>query len=1030
MRMGLIGLTIVVVSMGLLLCGCGSSSQTVKEQQEPVEQTAAGDEAATEETTAEQEVDSQGQQLIKGVEIRETPEAYEVFISANHTLDYTLAEPPFQQAKVLYFPDAALDMETTTYASSNDIIGTVEAIELVKGGPSKIVIPVSNPEADFEVRRPGETALNVVFPKTGGEGNGQEKDTAASEEEVDEAAQAQEESQSEAASSAVKRPEKSAPLANRLHAVEIQEHENRVDIKVVANGSVKVYKSFALPSPDRIVLDLDGIESDYDKEQRLKVDSSIVKQVRHFSHPDYLRLVVDVDPDYLSQYEVASIRDGLLISVGESEAVAEAMPEAAPASETATEEASEEATSEEVASGEEATEETYVVAAAPAATGTEEAAGAASASENETAAAAAEDEDVREYDRPALVNAIDFIEEREGRSTIKIGTTHPVNYDLEEKGERELRLTLENTNILSFRQRPLITTRFNSAVDLILPVQTEKMKAAEKTLVNIQLREGVPYEVERKNSSLLVHFAPSSVPPDPDKEVAIPTQQSLEAEEAEAEEEAEVAAEAEAEEEADTVQEEPSAEEMAAKEPSQDEIQDASAQEEEMSVADEAAARETAESDAAPAEVAATEESRDAEVADIFGDKKNKVYTGEPIALDFYKTDIRNVIRIIRDVSGKNFAIDKDVGGSVTLSFVNPVPWDQVLDLVLEMNDLGMIKQDGILRISTKDTIRRQKEAARAELAAEQELKKTEEQMAPLMTEYFAVSYSNASADIMPHLEDLLSERGHAKVDSRTNQVIMTDTMENIEKARNIIEKIDRVTPQVMIKARVVETSTNFSREFGTEWGMDNSPGVESSDLGGTYNYDVAMNNPAGTATNTLGVDFSRIVGTPFSLDAKLSLMETNGQVKIISSPRIVTLDNKKATISQGQEIPYTSATSDKIETEFKDADLKLEVTPHVTPDNRISMKIFIEEKEVGEVRFAGGEPPLNTKEAQTELLVNDGDTIVIGGIIQETERENEGGVPYLKDIPLLGHLFKNTSRTNEKSELLIFITPTVVRLD
>ncbi|MFW5988606.1 MAG: type IV pilus secretin PilQ, partial [Desulfosudaceae bacterium] len=158
--------------------------------------------------------------------------------------------------------------------------------------------------------------------------------------------------------------------------------------------------------------------------------------------------------------------------------------------------------------------------------------------------------------------------------------------------------------------------------------------------------------------------------------------------------------------------------------------------------------------------------------------------------------------------------------------------------------------------------------------------------------------------------------------------------------------------------------------------------------------------------------------------------METKGQVKIISSPRVVTLDNKKATISQGQEIPYTSSAGDNIETEFEDAELKLEVTPHVTPDNRISMKIFIQEKEVGEVRIPGGEPPLNTKEAETELLVNDSDTIVIGGIIQETERDSEGGVPYLKDIPLLGHLFKTSSRTNEKSELLIFITPTVVRLD
>ncbi len=435
-----------------------------------------------------------------------------------------------------------------------------------------------------------------------------------------------------------------------------------------------------------------------------------------------------------------------------------------------------------------------------------------------------------------------------------------------------------------------------------------------------------------------------------------------------------------------------------------------------------------AETEAAMAAAAAEE--RDAEVAEIFGSKKEKEYTGEPIALDFYKTDIRNVIRIIRDVSGENFAIDKDVSGSVTLSFVNPVPWDLVLDLVLDMNDLGMIKRKGILRIATKDTIRRQKEAVRAELAAEQELKKTEAQLSPLFTEYFSISYSDARADILPHLESLLSERGHAKVDARTNQIIMTDVVENIDKAKEIIEKIDKVTPQVMIKARVVETTTDFSREFGTEWGIDNEPGVWSSDVGADYNYNVAMNNPAGSATNTIGVNFARIVGTPFSLDARLSLMETKGEVKIISSPRVVTLDNKEATISQGQEIPYTTVDDGEADTEFKDALLQLKVIPHVTPDDRISMKINIEETELGEAKFSGQEPPLNTKQAETELLVNDGDTIVIGGIIQQTEREGVGGVPYLSKIPLLGHLFKRSSRSSEKTELLIFITPSVVRLD
>jgi type IV pilus assembly protein PilQ len=340
------------------------------------------------------------------------------------------------------------------------------------------------------------------------------------------------------------------------------------------------------------------------------------------------------------------------------------------------------------------------------------------------------------------------------------------------------------------------------------------------------------------------------------------------------------------------------------------------------------------------------------------------------------------------------------------------------------------MEREGIVRISTKETILKQKEAARAAMAAEQELKLTESQLAPLTTEYFSVSYANASKDVLPHITDILTpERGHAKVDERTNQLIMTDIQEKLDMARKIIKEIDKVTPQVMINARIVETSTSFSREFGVEWGMDNTPGTYESDLGGIYNYGVAMNNPAAAASNILGFNFTRITGTPFSLGAWLSLMETVGQVKIISSPRIVTLNKKKATISQGQEIPYTTVDEGEADTEFKDADLKLEVTPQVTPDNRIAMNIHIEEKEVGE-QGSFDEPPLNTKEADTELLVNDGDTIVIGGIIQSTDKEGESGVPYLSKIPLLGFLFKYQTRSSENSELLIFITPTIIRLE
>jgi type IV pilus assembly protein PilQ len=930
--------------------------------------------------------------MITGISIEETADTVVVSIQANHVVDYTLAEPPLQQAKVIYFPDSGLSLPETEYPVNNEIIGVIEAVELVKGGPSKIIIPVKEPQISCDAHRgEDETTLLVVFPK-GPEGA---KKTAEVQAEDIETLSPEAPADVRPAEETNNRPMTTASL---LKTVDVSEEGGRVVVNIKADGTIREFKNFTLKNPPRIVLDLAGLATPYKKEQRVTVGSEMVQQVRHCIHKGFVRVVLDVSQAALSDYKVVPAYDGLTVYVGNTAELSLSQPEQAPlpSSEetskavvyTEPEEPVETApyeteTASAAAAG--AEEEPAIDAEEPAATVTEEEAGASETTDSMSA---------KQYDRPALVNQIDFIDDK-GKSTIRIGTTHPVNFDLVKTGEKKVQLKLDNADILSFRQRPLITTRFESAINSILPVQTQEMKENKFSVVNINLREDVGYNAEQDGNLILVHFEPSSVPPEPAQEVVIPTETVV------------------------------SKEGPAPATPTTETAPVPTGEETAMTTPETTGAEEWTEETAAP-----TEETDAVETTPQFMGGQKPAYTGEPIALEFYKTDIRNVIRIIKDVSGKNFAIDEDVAGSVSLSFVNPVPWDQVLDLILEMNDLGMVEQNGIVRISTKATILKQKEAARAAMAAEQELKTTQEQLAPLVTEYFAISYSDASADILPHIEDILTpDRGHAKVDTRTNQLIMTDIQEKVDQAREIIAKIDKVTPQVMINARMVETNTNFSREFGTEWGIDNSPGTYRHEIGGTYTYDVAMNNPASSATNSIGINFSRIVGTPFSLDAKLSLMETVGEVRIISSPRVVTLDNKKAAISQGQEIPYTTVDDGEADTQFKDADLKLEVTPHVTPDNRISMKIHIEEKEVGEMG-ALSEPPLNTKQADTELLVNDGDTIVIGGIIQETDRESQSGIPYLSKIPILGHLFKEQMKSNEKSELLIFITPTIVRLD
>ena len=931
----------------------------------------------------------QSARRITGMSVTDTPDAVVVSIQTNHLADYTLAEPPLEQAVVLYFPEAGLATTTADPAAPNDLVGPITAAELITGGPSKVVIPMQRPGLTYEAVRGMDNSLDIIFNKTA---VAPAPETAAMPEEAVETAGV---SETEEVMPPVVEASAPAAPATLLENITVTAGTDALDITIQADGAITDHQLRILKSPPRIVFDLPGIRSTHAGEQRIAVDSAIAGRVRHFAHPDYLRVVVDLKEDmYLGKAAAYPLSNGLLIHVGEKETPAlAAARKAGPV------------TTEDQASVAEAASVEPVEASPPA---VEPKAPPVAPAPAEQKTAPAPAVTVKRSGKPALVNRIDFMEEMDGRSAIEIGTTRPVDYEVLTLSGNQLSLKLDNTDILSYRQRPLITTRFESAVDLILPVQTKKMKERGFSTVTIDLREAVPYEIKQMDNTLRLLFEPSSIAPDPAKKVVIPTELAIESLVT------------------DTAGA-PEVETAAVKTP-------ASAPVETVAASD-ASAPQAAPAVEAP-DILLTDPEAPAPPSSLFGKKKK--FAGEPIALDFYKTDIRNVIRILKDVSDKNFAVDDDVSGSVTLSFLNPVPWDQVLDLILEMNNLGLVEADGIIRIATKSSLMQQKEAEKAALAAQQDLKKAEETLAPLVTEYFSISYANAGSDILPHIEGLLSERGHAKVDARTNQLIMTDVEEKVEKAREIIAKIDKVTPQVMIKARVVETSTSFSREFGTEWGIDNkynsaninigTDGAYRDEMGGTYTYDVALNSLSSPAQNLIGINFARIIGTPFSLDAKLSLMESTGDVKIISTPKVVTLDNKTATISQGIDYPYTVVEDGEADVKWKTIDLKLDVTPHVTPDDRISMKLNIQKNDVGEI--INGEQSFNTKQASTELLVNDGDTVVIGGIIKEREGAGERGVPWLSKIPVLGHLFKYSTRSEEKSELLIFITPNVVRLD
>ena len=578
----------------------------------------------------------------------------------------------------------------------------------------------------------------------------------------------------------------------------------------------------------------------------------------------------------------------------------------------------------------------------------------------------------------ASVNRIEFSGLSAGKSVVTVGTTDPIRYEIKEMQDRKIILQLFDTRLPEHHKRPLITDRFESAVDRILPIQTASMK---DSILSIELREKVGYQTDQAGNNLQIYFDASAIPPKPLEGVKLPSFGAMMAQ--------------------------------------------------------------TTENLTSPAKVISGQESVSPGGRDIFAEteilgvsevmnpfRSDKQYTGEKIALDFFETDIRNVFRILREVSGKNFAIDRDVTGTVTLTLEQPVPWDQILDLILKMNQLGKMEEGDVVRIARMETLTKEQQDRQDQIVAIAKLREEEKAVEPLMTEYFAINYSDAGADILPKLQLISTkDRGIISVDTRTNMIIMTDTFENIQHAREIIQRLDMVTPQVIIEARIVEVTSNFSREIGIQWSLD-ADEHESSSLGGIWGYDTGVNLPARNPAGTLGFQFARIFGTPLIIDARLSALESTGEGKIVSAPKVMTLNNKKAIIKQGREIPYSVVGSDgQVNTEFKQVDLLLEVTPHVTPDDRVTLRVLITKDEIAEFSV-DGVPSLSTKRAETELLVNDGETIVIGGILVSNEQKTTDSVPGLGKVPVLKWLFKKDDKFNIKEELLIFLTPRIMRLE
>ena len=416
--------------------------------------------------------------------------------------------------------------------------------------------------------------------------------------------------------------------------------------------------------------------------------------------------------------------------------------------------------------------------------------------------------------------------------------------------------------------------------------------------------------------------------------------------------------------------------------------------------------------------------------------KAPSAYTGKKISLDFQDIEVRRVLQLLADFTGINMVASDTVQGNITLR-LKDVPWDQALDIIMKTKNLDKRRNGNVIWIApVAELIKSEEEEAKA---IAQSIK-----LSPIQTDYIQLSYAK-SADVLKLLEDsrdskggesnrtagsdslalesLLSARGSAVSDSRTNTLIINDTQQNIDKIRRMIDLLDVAVKQVMVEARIVTASTDFSRELGIKWSakkLGNSP-VWGGDFQPSFDLGVDL------ATNTAGTfNFGLLKISDYMLNLELSALQADGHGEVLSAPKVLTGDKQKAYILRGTEIPYqTWSATEGLKTEFRAANLKLEVTPSITPDGKVQMALKIEKDTVGTLTSAGY--LINTNELETNVLVDDGETVVLGGIFDDIKQNQYEKVPFFGDLPVVGALFKNNTRSSAQTELLIFVTPRIV---
>jgi type IV pilus assembly protein PilQ len=417
-------------------------------------------------------------------------------------------------------------------------------------------------------------------------------------------------------------------------------------------------------------------------------------------------------------------------------------------------------------------------------------------------------------------------------------------------------------------------------------------------------------------------------------------------------------------------------------------------------------------------------------------------YTGEIITLKFKDADLRDVILYLGDFAKLNVVFDPDVRGVVTCN-LEDVPWDQALDVLLKQHKLGKVLEGNILRIAPISVLTREDEEQR-------KLRESKELAGPVIVKTFPLSYSKAR-DVMGLLNTKKSERGQITVDERTNILIITDVKESLDLLERLISVLDTPTPQVSIEARIVEATSTFIRNLGIQWGwrgvadpfygnqtsiqfpnkilLDGAQipqGIVTKGIGGPLG-GYAINLPAPAFSTVAGFSFANILDT-FRLDMAISALETAGEGRIISSPKVTTQNNQAAEIVQGRQIPVQTVANFTVTTRYVNAALELKATPQITAEGTIIMTLELNNNAADFANLVNGIPPITTQSAKTTVMIPDGGTTVIGGIYRTEDSITRERVPFFWSIPIIGNLFRSFARTKQNRELLIFITPRIIK--